>query len=217
MNSTLKKELPIIGIVLLPFIYLAFIWNKLPEKIPTHWNYNGEIDKWDDKFSLIGMLFIMPVFAYVLFLVVPKIDPKKKIALMGKKFYQLKFLFVLCMSLLAMYTIFIAKNQSVSSQNFGLIPTGILFIVLGNYFKVIPPNYFIGIKTPWTLENSEVWKTTHILAGKLWFIGGIVIVLGTLIFENKFSNIVFIALIAVLALVPVVYSYIKFKELEKKG
>ena len=215
MNSTFKKELPIIGIVLFPFIYLAFIWNTLPEKVPTHWNYKGEIDHWGDKFSLIGLLFMLPVLMYVLLLVVPKIDPKKKIVLMGGKFYQLKFFLVLCMSLLALYIIFITKNGSFSGPNLKYILIGVLFLVLGNYFKVIQPNYFIGIRTPWTLENNEVWKVTHIFAGKLWFIGGLTILLGGLIFENNYFTIIFISLVAVLAIFPIVYSYIKFKEIEK--
>jgi uncharacterized membrane protein len=217
MNSTLKKELPIIGIVLMPFVYLAFIWNTLPEKVPTHWNYKGEVDHWGDKFSLIGLVFMMPVLIYVLLLVIPKIDPKKRIALMGGKYYQLKFFLVLCMSLLASYIIYITQNQSFSGPNLSYILIGVIFMVLGNYFKVVQPNYFIGIRTPWTLENNEVWKLTHILAGKLWFIGGLLIVLGGLIFENNSFTIGFLSLIAILAIVPVLYSYIKFKELEKKS
>nr|WP_315200502.1 SdpI family protein [uncultured Flavobacterium sp.] len=217
MNSTFKKELPIIGIVLMPFIYLAFIWKTLPGKVPTHWNYKGEVDHWGDKFSLIGLVFMMPVLIYVLLLVIPKIDPKKRIALMGGKYYQLKFFLVLCMSLMALYIIFITKNQSFSGPNLSYILIGVLFMVLGNYFKVIQPNYFIGIRTPWTLENNEVWKLTHIFAGKLWVIGGLLIVLGGLIFENDSFTIVFISLVVVLAIVPMVYSYVKFKEIEKKG
>lgn len=216
MNLTLRKELPIIGIVLLPFVYLAFIWNSLPEKVPTHWNYKGEIDHWGDKLSLIGLLFMLPVLTYVLLLAAPKIDPKKRIALMGGKFHQLKFFLVLCMSLLALSIIYITKNQSFSSPNLIPVLTGVLFLVLGNYFKVIQPNYFIGIRTPWTLESNEVWKLTHNFAGKLWVIGGFAVVLGGLILENNYFNIVFISIIAVLAIVPMVYSYIKFKQIEKR-
>ncbi|WP_281228417.1 SdpI family protein [Flavobacterium aquiphilum] len=216
MNSTFRKELPIIALVLMPFAYLAFIWKTLPEKVPTHWNYKGEVDHWGDKFSLIGMVFMLPVLMYVLLLVVPKIDPKKRIALMGGKFYQLRFFLVLCMSIMALFIIFITKNPSFSSPNFIYILIGILFLVLGNYFKVIQPNYFIGIRTPWTLENNEVWKATHNFAGKLWFMGGLLIVLGGLIFQNPSFAFVFISLVVVLATVPMVYSYVKFKELEKK-
>ena len=186
MKLTFKKELPLIGIVLAPFIYLAIIWNTLPEKVPTHWNYKGEVDKWGDKYSLIALLFLLPVLTYVLMVVVPKIDPKKKIEQMGGKYYQLKFILVLFMSMLAFIILHLTQNPSVSSPNLIAIPLGILFIALGNYFKVIQPNYFIGIRTPWTLESKEVWKLTHIMAGKLWIVGGLLIVLGSLTIRKKY-------------------------------
>lgn len=214
MKLTLKKELPLIGIVLAPFVYLVIIWNTLPEKIPTHWNFKGEIDKWGDKYSLIVLLFLLPVLTYVLMLVVPKIDPKKKIELMGGKYYQLKFILVLFTSALAFIILYVTKNQSMSSSNLIFIPIGVLFIALGNYFKVIQPNYFIGIKTPWTLESKEVWKLTHALAGKLWIAGGLVIVLTSLTIANRIFIYVFISVIAIISLIPMGYSYFKFKELK---
>jgi uncharacterized membrane protein len=217
MNLELKKELPIIGIVLMPFIYLAFIWNTLPEKVPTHWNYKGEADHWGDKFSLVGLLFMLPVFVYIIMLVAPKIDPKKRIALMGGKYYQLKFILVLFMSLLALFILYIAKNQSLSKPNLNFAFIGVLVLVLGNYFKVVQPNYFIGIRTPWTLENNEVWKLTHVFASKLWFIGGLIIIITTLTFPDQFMMYAFASILGVILIVPMVYSYIKFKEIEKKG
>jgi uncharacterized membrane protein len=216
MKLTLKKELPLIGIVLAPFVYLAIIWNTLPEEVPTHWNYKGEVDKWGDKYSLIALLFLLPVLTYVLMLVIPKIDPKKKIELMGGKYYQLKFILVLFMSTLAFIILNISVNQSTSSSNLIFIPIGVLFIVLGNYFKVIQPNYFIGIKTPWTLESKEVWKLTHTLAGKLWIAGGLIIVLTSLTIAKSIFIYVFLVTIAIITLVPVIYSYVKFKELKAR-
>ncbi|CAM2992355.1 SdpI family protein [Flavobacterium frigoris] len=215
MKLTLKKELPLIGIVLAPFVYLAIIWNILPEKVPTHWNYKGEVDKWGDKYSLIVLLFLLPVLTYVLMVVIPKIDPKKKIEQMGGKYYQLKFILVLFMSTLAFIILHISVNQSTSSANLIFIPIGVLFIALGNYFKVIQPNYFIGIKTPWTLENKEVWKLTHIMAGKLWIVGGLLIVLGSLTLDKSIFIYILITIIAIISIVPVVYSYIKFRELKE--
>jgi len=214
MKLTLKKELPLIGIVLAPFVYLAIIWNTLPEKVPTHWNYKGEADKWGDKYSLIALLFLLPVLTYILMLVIPKIDPKKKIQLMGGKYYQLKFILVLFMSTLAFIILHLTVNQSTSSPNLIYIPIGVLFIALGNYFKVVQPNYFIGIKTPWTLENTEVWKSTHTLAGKLWIVGGLIIVLCSLTIANSVFIYVFGGVVAIISLVPIVYSYFKFKKLK---
>lgn len=215
MNLELKKELPIIGIVLTPFVYLAIIWNSLPEKVPVHWNYKGEIDRWGDKFSLIIILFLLPVLIYVLMTFIPRIDPKNRISLMGGKFYQLKFILVLFMSLIALLILYTTKERSINNPNVVFALMGFFFVILGNYFKVIQPNYFIGIRTPWTLENSEVWKTTHLFAGKLWVAGGFILVLGGLLLSKAFAN-AFVFVIIIMALVPVLYSFIKFKEIQKR-
>ena len=214
MKLTLRKELPIIGIVLIPFVYLAFLWNTLPEKVPTHWNYKGEIDRWGDKYSLIGLLFLLPVLTYLLLLIIPKIDPKKRIGIMGGKYYQLKFIIVLLMSLLSLFILYLTKNQSISNPNLIFALIGILIVVMGNYFKVIQPNYFLGIRTPWTLENKEVWKSTHTFASKLWFIGGLLIIIGGIILPDEFFLVVFLSIIALIVIVPMVYSYFKFKEIK---
>lgn len=217
MNNTLKKELPIIGIVLLPFIYLAYIWNNLPEQVPMHWNLNGEIDDWGSKYSLIGMTFLLPVLTYVLLMVVPKIDPKKRIEAMGGKYYQFKFILVTFMSALALVIMYISNNQKLSNPSMIVILLGILFVFLGNYFKVIKQNYFIGIKTPWTLESEEVWKLTHLLAGKMWVIGGIVIVICSLVIPENLNFYFFIGITLVISIVPTVYSYLIFKKLKNNN
>ncbi|HLV39232.1 SdpI family protein, partial [Xanthomarina sp.] len=156
----LKKELPLIGIVLLPFIYLAYIWNQLPEKVPMHWNIKGDIDRYGDKIELLLIPFLLPVLVYVIFLVVPKIDPKKKLHKMGNKLQNLKVLMTIFMSVLALFIIYSAKNNTFTNPNYILLLIGVLYIILGNYFKTIKANYFIGIRTPWTLESETVWKET---------------------------------------------------------
>lgn len=215
MNLGLKKELPLIGIVLVPFVYLAVIWNNLPEKVPVHWNYNGQIDRWGEKYTLIIIVFLFTIFLYGLMLIIPKIDPKKRLEIMGGKFYQLKFILLLFFSGLALIIVNISKNESLSNP--GLIYTliGFLFIVLGNYFKVIQPNYFIGIRTPWTLENKEVWKSTHAFSGKLWVLGGGIIVLSGLLLSNELIKYSLISVMVIIVIVPILFSYFKFKQIKK--
>ena len=217
MNETLKKELPIVGFVLLPFIYLAYLWKGLPEKVPTNWNYKGEIDDWGTKYSLIGLVFLLPVLTYFLMLVIPKIDPKKRIELMGGKYYQIKFVLVAFMSVLALFIIHSSKSKTLSSPSMVFVLIGLLFMALGNYFKVIKQNYFLGIKTPWTLESEEVWKLTHILAGKLWIVGGLLMIIFSLVIPENINFYFFISIIAIISIVPIVYSYLKFKELKKSN
>lgn len=207
----IKKELPLIAIVLLPFLYLAYIWNQLPDKVPVHWNFKGEIDRYGDKAERILIPVLLPLLMYVIFSVVPKIDPKKKLNKMGNKFQSLKIWMITFMSLLALFIIYSAKNQSFDNSNYLVILIGVLYIILGNYFKTIKANYFIGIRTPWTLESEFVWKETHKLAGKMWFIGGIIVVLSSFVLEKQINFIVFLTITGIIAIVPIGYSYLLFR------
>ena len=211
----LKKEIPILAIVALPFIYLAYIWKELPETVPMHWNITGEIDRYGDKSELIVIPFLLPLLVYIIFLVVPKIDPKNKLNKMGNKLQIMKFLLTTIMSILALLIIYSARNDSFLNSNYVVLLIGVLFIVSGNYFKTIKPNYFIGIRTPWTLESETAWKETHRLAGKLWFIGGIIVVFSSLIADQKANNMIFLTVTLIISIIPILHSYIVFKK-EKK-
>lgn len=203
----IKNELPIIGIVILPFIYLAFLWNQLPKTIPIHWNINGEIDRFGDKVGLLLIPILLPLLTYLIFLVIPKIDPKNKLNNMGNKFQSLKLLMTLLMSVLALFIIYSTKEQSLSNPNHVMLLIGVLYIILGNYFKTIKPNYFIGIKTPWTLESEYIWKETHKLGGILWLVGGILVIILSLILNPRLNTIFFLGITAIITIVPIVYSY----------
>lgn len=210
----LKREIPLITIVLIPFIYLAYIWNSLPETVPTHWNYKGEIDAWGKKSSLILIMFLLPVLTYVLFSIIPFIDPKKKIQAMENKYHNLKFMMTLFMSALAIFIIYSVKEQSITNPAFIILAIGLLYIILGNYMKTLKANYFIGIRTPWTLENESVWKKTHALAGKLWFIGGLAIIISSLTTNKNFNGIFFISVTTIITVIPLIYSFLEFKKIK---
>lgn len=211
----LKNEIPLLAIVSLPFIYLAYIWNKLPEKVPMHWNIKGEIDRFGEKSELLLIPILLPLLFYITLLVIPKIDPKNKISKMGNKYQHIKILLTTFMSILALFIIYTAKNQALANPNYIVLLIGILYIILGNYFKTIKPNYFIGIKTPWTLENETVWRETHKLGGKMWFVGGIIIVLSSLILNKQQNFTLFMIITGIITLIPVAYSYLKHKKIEK--
>ena len=205
-----KKEIPFLAIALIPFIYLIYIWNRLPEKVPMHWNGAGEIDRYGDKKELLVTLFMLVGITYFVFLIIPFIDPKQKLQNMGNKLNNLRMILTLFMSGLAVFILY-SVQQKTSNPSFVLAIIGLLFAFLGNYFKTIKPNYFIGIKTPWTLENEEVWKKTHQLGGKLWFVGGLLMAL-TFVLPNKIQFYTFMGIVAVITIVPIVYSYLEFKK-----
>lgn len=214
MKSFIKKEFSLIGILILPFIYLAYFWSSLPQKVPIHWNYEGEIDRWGSKTTLLLIVVLVTLVPYGLMLIIPKIDPKNKLSIMGGKYYKIKFVLVAFMSGLSLFMIYCSKNQSISNPNLIQVVIGVLFIVLGNYFKVIKQNYFIGIKTPWTLENEQVWKLTHIFAGKLWIAGGLIIAVFSSFLPSDLAIGFFLIITILITLIPVLYSYFKYKELK---
>lgn len=211
----LKKELPIIGIVLLPFVYLAIIWNKLPQKVPVHWNIRGEVDRYGEKTEMILIPVLLPLLVYLIFLVVPKIDPKNKLNKMGNKLNSLKFVLITLMSGLALFLIFSAQHQNFTNPNLIFVFIGLMYLVFGNYFKTIKANYFIGIRTPWTLESETVWKETHRLAGKLWLAGGLLVIISALFLDDKMNVLTFFIITGIITLVPAVYSYFIFKKENK--
>ena len=214
MSTNFKTELPILLIVLAPFLYLAQIWNTLPEKVALHWNAAGEIDRWGDKIELLLIPFALPLLTYLILIIAPKIDPKNKLKYMGKKFNNLKFILIVFMSGLAIYILYSTQNEMLLSPGITHIISGLLILILGNYFKTIKHNYFIGIRTPWTLESEIVWRETHILGGKLWFIGGLVIITSTLLTSAPLNEVILISTLTIIIAVPVVFSYIRFKKLK---
>ncbi len=200
-------------LVAIPFIYLAMIWSSLPEKVPMHWNIRGEIDRWGNKSELILIPVLLPLLTYIMMRLIPVIDPKKNITKMGAKYDQLKFILIAFMSGLAVYIIYATKIQSIGNFSSFLIVSGFLIMIIGNYFKTIKPNYFIGIRTPWTLEHESVWKATHLLGGKLWFAGGLIIILLSLFLDNTKLLPFFFTILGIIILIPLIYSYIKARNL----
>lgn len=216
MYQRLKKELPLIAITLIPSVYLAIIWKRLPDKVPMHWNLNGEIDRYGNKTELIFIAILLPLLVYGLFLIIPNIDPKNKLKQMGNKYQSIKVILTTFMSGLALFIIYSAEKETLTNPNYIIILIGLLYIILGNYFQTIKANYFIGIRTPWTLENETVWKETHKLGGKMWFVGGIVVILCSLILSKGPNFTLFLIITGIITIIPLVYSYLKFKSLTKE-
>ena len=129
MKTTVQSELPLITIILVPFIYLAYVWEKLPEKVPMHWNMEGEIDHYGDKSVLILIPFLLPLLIYVLFTIIPKIDPKDKLKYMGKKYTVLKTVLTVFMSALSMMIIYAAMNESFYNPNYILLLIGVFMLI----------------------------------------------------------------------------------------
>jgi uncharacterized membrane protein len=216
MKFKLQKELPLLLISILPALFLVYIWNNLPVRVPMHWDINGEVNRFGNKNELI-FVGILPIFIYALFLAIPMMDPKKRLEAMGDKFYTIRLITGLFITVLFLFIIYSVKEQSLGNPNYLFMIIGAFFVLLGNYFKNIKPNYFVGIRTPWTLENETIWKTTHRFAGKLWVVGGLAVIISCFIFDHKIALNIFIVVTAIISLVPILHSYLLFRNNPQKA
>lgn len=213
--KNLWKEILLIVITGIPFVYLAFIWEQLPQQVPTHFNFSGQADDWSSKSSAWIVGLICNFTLYFLFLVLPKLDPKRKLEEMGNKYFSLRLLLTIFFALLTGYIFTAMKSGSLQDGSILFALIGGLFAFLGNYFQTVRPNYFVGIRTPWTLENEEVWKRTHRIGGIIWMIGGILMIAMAFLLRDEMAKGISMAvIIGILTIVPIVYSYVEYKKLK---
>ncbi len=215
MKNFIKNDLIMWIVILAPVVYLAVLWKELPDSVPVHWNLQGEVNRYGSKTEILIITFL-PFILYLLFFAFPKIDPKNKLKNMGSKYSGLRTIVIVFLAAISMMVIYTAKHEVFPGQNMMFILMGGLFTFLGNYMKTIKANYFIGIKTPWTLENETVWKDTHAMGGKLWFAGGIVIIITGIFANPKLNGIIFGIVLAIIVIIPTVYSYLRFQKLKKE-
>jgi len=208
MKSNTKLEGLMILMMLMPVLYLAMEWKTMPDTVPMHFNYKGEADRYGSKMELLALVVLMNPVVYLLMKLVPKIDPKRKIDADSKQYISLRIIMSLILSGLSAYIIYLTMHSTVTSGNFMLIIFGTVFILLGNYIQTVKPNYFIGIKTPWALENADNWRYTHRLGGKAMVICGAVTILAALFFSPQTAGIIFVAGIIIEVAVPFVFSYL---------
>ena len=204
-------EAIILAIILTPAVYLAFVWNALPEEVPMHFNAKGEVDRYGSKDELIGLLFMLNLPLYFIMRFAPQIDPKNKIN--EKQLFGLRLVLHIFISLLALFIIYSTQKGALANP-FGIVSlVGLLFAALGFFFTSIKPNYFIGIRTPWTLENETVWTKTHKVSGPVWIAGGVFMAISPL-FAKAGSIYIVLGVTFGLAIFSVVYSYVAYKKLK---
>ena len=193
----------IVGIIVYP---------TLPEQVPTHWNAAGEIDGYGSRFVGAFMLPLLTLGIFLLLLVTPKIDPRRENYSKFSGVYQIiKAFLVLFMVLVYGITLSAAYGHDVNVGLFVKFALGILFVTLGNYFGKIRHNYFVGIKTPWTLANEDVWNKTHRLAGPLWVVAGLIAMIVAFI-DHPVTFWIFMGALMIASLIPTIYSYMLYQK-----
>lgn len=198
-------------LALLPLAVFLILYARLPETVPIHWNAAGEIDGYGSKLTA-GVLFLITPALALMFQFLPKIDPKKQNYEKFSKYYDYFAIFMMVfMGIVNLITLSEAfKPGKLSVDTVISVLVSVMFIFFGNAMGKIKHNYFVGIKTPWTIADPDVWNKTHRIGGIIWVVLGILCLITTFI-----SPIAFIAVMLIGALGSTAYlfimSYIWFK------
>jgi len=215
MKKSTFTDLVTVIIWAIPIVYLIIIYPGLPATVPLHYDIQGKVDRYGSKSELLPLVIILSfisLFVYLLLRFVPKIDPKKATQYGEKVFRKMALGVATFMSVLCVIILYTTLHPGVPIAKLIFLVVALLFCFLGNIMYNIRPNYFAGIRTPWTLEDPENWKATHRLAGKTWFIGGILMAVVTLLLPGVVAVVAFLIVTGIITLIPVVYSFRWFRK-----
>ncbi|RLI46527.1 hypothetical protein DRO64_00840 [Candidatus Bathyarchaeota archaeon] len=206
-----RIEVIILGLVLLSFMVSLYFYPLMPEKMAIHWNIQGQVDGYASKF--VG-LFILPFLftgIVLLFITIPKIDPLKENIEKFRKYYDgFVILFSAFMVFIHLYVI--SWNMGIRISPNMVLPIGLslLFFYCGILCENAKRNWFIGIRTPWTLSSEKVWERTHKVGGRLFKACGVISIIG-LLFPSHVAYFILIPVMFAAAFL-IVFSYFAYQK-----
>jgi len=180
--STRTTTIVVLLMILVATLAGSLLWDRLPDPVASHWNVNDQVDGYIPKFWGVFMLPLITLGMFALFLVVPSIDPLKANIAQFREAFNL-FIVLMVGFMLYLYALTLAWNLGYNDfmMSGAMLPAiGLLFIFIGFLMRQAKRNFFIGIRTPWTLYSDMVWNETHrvgavlfMISGALAFIGGL--------------------------------------------
>jgi uncharacterized membrane protein len=198
-------------------LFTLAVWRDLPERIPTHWNFRGELNDWSSR--AFGAFFA-PVLALLLWLGLPvlrRLDPRRQnYERFDATFITLVNCIVLFMGAMHVMMLGSALGWPIDMGRAAFTLIGVAFIVLGNFLPRVRSNWWMGVRTPWTLENERVWRETHRLAG--WtFVGAGVIAIVAVALPAPLRGPVALGALMIGGLLPAAWSYVLWRRYQREG
>ena len=204
-------RLAIIAGLIFTLIITIFMYPVLPDPIVSHWNAAGQADGYMSKVWGMSLIPLIMTGCLALFVTIPHIDPLKKNYEKFRNYYEgFILVFVLYLLAIQIQIILWGIGYEISPNRTFPILFGILFIYIGFLLEHAEQNWFVGIRTPWTLSSKDVWNKTHAIGGKLFKIAGIISFVGLFV-QDLAIWLILVPVLAV-ALFTVVYSYVIYRE-----
>lgn len=209
-----KQDWWLLLLIASPIVFTVLVWKQIPESIPIHFNLEGNPDRFGEKLPTLIGLPALTILVYFALVYLPYIDPKRRIDNHQKSIRSMRRIITLALIAVNIIVI-ITSYQSWNPGNWISVGIGVLIIAIGNQLNSLKDNYFVGIRTPWTLEDRETWRKTHRFSSRLFILIGILIVIGSMLELQNHATLVLILLIGGLAITPLLYSYLVFNKSRK--
>ena len=206
-----KKRLILTSLLtLLPIPVGLLLWDQFPEAMAIHWGITGQADGYA---SIPFAVFVPPIcmllghWVCIVFTALDKGNRNRNHKMQNIVLWVIP---IICnLSCCGIYAL--ALGLEFSPVGWTLVPLGLMFSIIGNYLPKTKMNYTIGIKVVWAYSSEENWAATHRFAGKIWVVGGIVMALSGFLPHLWAIGVMFGA-IAVLCIVPILYSWRFYKK-----
>jgi len=202
-----------LGLVLLSAGLSFWAYPQLPHRVPTHWDLTGHINGYSSRAFTVAFMPAMAAVIWVMMIVLPGISPRGyRLDGAATAFYEAMIATIALFVAVQFIILRAAITQTAPSIEAIFALIGALMAVLGILIVKVPKNFFMGIRTPWTLASDEVWRKTNRLGGRLMVVAGVI-----LIVCSPFVNVAvgaLIALIVAIVSVPLVYSYVLYRRIE---
>jgi immunity protein, SdpI family len=195
-------------LLLAMFALGAWTWSTAPERVPVHWNAAGEVDRYGGKPEGLFMLPAVALGVYLLLLLLPRLDPgRANYATFAGAYNVIRLTMLAFFAALYGWTVLEMRGRTtLNAEVVMAFLTGLLFIVLGGVMGKIRPNWFVGVRTPWTLSSKRSWVKTHRLAGWLFVLAGLTVWACFIASPGWMGQAIMVAA-ALAAGVPAAYSY----------
>lgn len=215
MTSNQRYYLGAAAVILATLAGTLVAYPQLPNIVPIHWDAQGHVNGWGPKWSLLTYGPGLMLFIVLMFSALPWLSPKKFEVDSFRATYLYIMIVIVAMLAYCQLLILIAALGVVLDISRAVEGGVCLFIaLLGNVLGKVRRNFYVGVRTPWTIANEQVWNATHRFAAKTFFVGGL---LGLIAVFLRAPFWLPVTAILVAALVPVIYSLVFYKRLERHG
>jgi uncharacterized membrane protein len=216
-RALLKGDAPLLAVLLADLAFGLWALPRLPEKVPVHWNLAGEADRFGAPWPHAIVLPLIGLACWSAVLLLPLVDPlRRNYARFPGTLKLFRWLVPLLCVALHLAATLSSLGLPVDHGAAGKAILGVAFVVLGNSMGKLRHNWFVGIRTPWTLASEEVWTRTHRLAAPIWVVGGLLLLAGAFV-RGTAGEILLAGALAGMVLVPIAYSYLLFRRLSSSG